>query len=145
MHVIINLYLILFLGRTPTVPRRGWSDYSAMRFGGGTRVYSIDVSLIFMWRTFCVKKDWSKGTTKWLLSANSIKGCDQVLQGMSKVSICIEHLNARWNALANHPWGTNFWSLGDWLYGKTVYSSSGRLCVQMGRGDTNEDKRSSSG
>ena len=33
-----------------------------------------------MWRTFCVKEDGSENATKWLLLANSIQGCDQVLQ-----------------------------------------------------------------
>ena len=37
----------------------------------------------------------SESATKWLLLANSIQGCDQVLQGVSKVSIRIEHLKAR--------------------------------------------------
>ena len=36
-----------------------------------------------------------QSATKWFLLANSIQGCDQVLQGMSKVSIHIEHLKAR--------------------------------------------------
>ena len=61
----------------------------------GTRAYSSDVSLIFMWRTFCVKKDGSESATMWLLLVNSIQGCDQVLQGVSKVSIRIERLKAR--------------------------------------------------
>ena len=144
-------YLILFLGRTPIVPCRGWSDYSVMRSGEGARAYSIDVSLIFIRRTFCVEKDRSEGATKWLLLATSIQGSDQVLQGMSKMPIRIEHLKARWNVLANHPWGRNFWSLEDWFHvtistigGKIVHSCSGGLCVQMGRGDTDKDKRSSS-
>ena len=63
-----------------------------MRSGGGGRAYSSDVSLISMWRTFCVKEDGSKSATKWLLLANSLPGCDKVLQGMSKVPIRIEHL-----------------------------------------------------
>ena len=66
-----------------------------MHSEGGTRAYSSDVPLISMWRTFCVKEDESEGATKWLLLANSIQGCDQVLQGVSKVSILIEHLKAR--------------------------------------------------
>ena len=66
-----------------------------MRSGGGTRACSRDVSLIFMWRTFCVEEDGSKSAKKWLLLANSIQGCDQVLQGVSKVPIRIEHLKAR--------------------------------------------------
>ena len=145
-------YSIFLLGTTPIVPCRGWSDYSVMRSGGGARSHSIDVSLIFMCRTFCVEKDLSEGATKWLLLANSIQGCDQVLQGMSKAPICMKHLKARWNTLANQPWGRDFLSLGDWFYGtistvggKRVHSCSGGLCVQMGRGNTDEDKRSSSG
>ena len=66
-----------------------------MRSGGGTRAYSSDVSLISMWRTFCVEEDRSEGATKWLLLAYSIQGCDQVLQGVSKVPIRIEHLKVR--------------------------------------------------
>ena len=42
-----------------------------------------------------MEKDWSEGATKWLLLANSIQGCNQVLKGMSKVPIRIEHLKAR--------------------------------------------------
>ena len=50
----------------------------------------------FYWRMML---DWptlfSEGATKWLLLANSLQGCDQVLQGMSKVPIRIEHLQER--------------------------------------------------
>ena len=44
-----------------------------MRSRGGTRAYFIDVSLIFMWRTFCIKKYWCKSATESLLLANSIQ------------------------------------------------------------------------
>ena len=87
----------------------GRSDYSAMHSRGRASSDFIDLSLVFMWRTFCIKKDWSEGATKWLLLANSIQGCRQVLQGMSKVSIRITHLKAIWNALATHPWGRDFY------------------------------------
>ena len=66
-----------------------------MRSGGGARAYSSDVSVVSMKRTFCVEEDGSEGATKWLLLANSLQGCDQVLQGMSKVPIRIEHLQER--------------------------------------------------
>ena len=61
----------------------------------GVGAYSIDLSLIFMWRLFYVEKDWSKGATKWLLLANSIQECDQVLQGIYQVRIRIKNLKAR--------------------------------------------------
>ena len=66
-----------------------------MRSGGGIGAYSSDVSLISMWRTFCIEEDGSEGATKWLLLAYSIQGCDKVLQGVSKVPIRIEHLKAK--------------------------------------------------
>ena len=42
-----------------------------------------------------VSRKTSKGATMWLLLANSIQGCDPVLQGVSKVPIRIKHLKAR--------------------------------------------------
>ena len=115
------------------------------------RFYKFFLTNVFVFqrRTKTIRH---KGATKWLLLANSIQECDQVFQGMSKVPICIEYLKARWNAHANHPWGRDFWSLGDWLYGtistvggKGVHSCCGGLCVQMGRSDTDKDKWSLSG
>ena len=41
------------------------------------------------------KQDGSESATKWLLLTNSIQGYDQVLQGVSKVQIRIEHLKER--------------------------------------------------
>ena len=42
-------------------------------------------------------------------------------------------------------WGIDFIGPFPPFKGQSVYSCSGGLCVQMGRGDTDKDKRSSSG
>ena len=123
-----------------------------MRSRGGAGRHTGDVSLIDVRRTFRGTKDRGQDPTERLLLAIHLQGRPPFLLGMPTMSSGDQHLQARRDADAADPWGGNLRPLGDRFHGtfptfwrERVYLGGGGLCVQVGRSNSHQDKRSSGG